>query len=211
MLYKELSLLETWLMWSELTHGIRTKGPSGKRLCLFWLRSMLLPSLCVFCLCAVPIFSPLTLELLAPCCQIQGGLACAASAPQIWGSKVSNKLLLVKMLRCLASLLSYFLFTAWSPNKETSQGFLSAPPSFLVKDIVSGFMWTLVFHGHCWFHHLWISLILTAVIGLDLFLISSVTAAGKATALLMDFVGLIFDSILTAKADSLLKQCYLCI
>lgn len=72
-------------------------------------------------------------------------------------------------------------------------------------------MWTLVFHRHCGFHHLQISLILIAVIGLDLFLISFGAAAGKAAALLMDFVGLIFDSILTAKADSLLKHCHLCI
>lgn len=122
----------------------------------------------------------------------------------MWEESV-QLLLVVNMLWFLASLFSSFLFTAWRPSKETFQGFLSAPPPFLVKDIVSGFMWTLIFHRHCWFHHLQISLILKAVIGLDLFFISFVTPAGKAAALLMNFVGLIFDSILTAKADSLFK------
>lgn len=46
------------------------------------------------------------------------------------------------------------------------------------------------------------SLILIAVIGLDLFPISFVTVADKAAALLMNFVGLIFDSTLTTKASS---------
>lgn len=85
-------------------------------------------------------------------------------------------------------------------TKKQVQGFLSAPPRFLVRDIVGGFMWTPVFHRYCWFHHLRISPILIALIGLDLFLIFFVTAAGRAAALLMNFVGLIFDSILTDKA-----------
>lgn len=59
-------------------------------------------------------------------------------------------------------------------------------------------MWTLVFHRHCWFYV--ISPILIAIIGLGLFLIFFVTASGRAAALLVDFVGLIFDGILTAKA-----------
>lgn len=214
MLHKELSLLENGLMHSELTNGIRQNICSGKWFLVYFdsgnccslFLVMFFASLATcnfFFLYLLNYFLLALRSRMVPCLSPH-----QHHRSEAYERRGANMFLAANMLSCLAFFFWCLLSTTlvpWRPNKETTlSGLLSAyPPFSQVRDIVNSCMWTVVFHSH-----LWICPIPIGVIGFDLklFPIPFVAAAGKAAVLLMDFVGSKFDSLLTTKASSLLKQ-----
>lgn len=152
---------------------------------------------------AVWIFLPLSFEFLTPC--LRSRMCFTASTLQPVEYRRGSNVFLVADMSSLAYLL-------WETKKQAQMVLLSAFPltqAFRYAECI----WNIIFQRIWYFYHLWLCLIPIEVIPLDLkcFPLPFVMAAGKAAVLLMDFVGCKFDSSLTAKASSLLRQYHLCI